>query len=152
MRTSVEESLEQRFGTVEEAAAPIDFAPRQIILADLAAHPLATSACLLVTDILALAIARWVGYTVWLQFNPQVLQENHFEFWTSLLLYLMVYAAHGMYSAAGISPVEELRRAVQGTVFVALMLAAVSFVSKEEAHSRGLLIISSLVMAFLIPW
>ena len=104
-------------------------------------------------DILALAIARWAGYTIWLQINPQVLQENHFRFWPSLLLYLVVYAFHGMYSAAGLSPVEELRRAVQGTAFVALMLASVSFVSKEaDSYSRGLLIISSLLTAFLIPW
>jgi len=122
------------------------------VLADLAAHPLATSGCLLLTDILAMAISRWAGYTAWLRINPQVSQENHFQFWPSLLLYLLVFAFQGMYSAAGMSPVEELRRAVRGTVFAALALASVSFVSKgADTYSRGLLILSSLLMALLIP-
>jgi len=123
------------------------------ILADLSAHPIATSACLLGSDVLAFGIARWAAYTIWQQFNPQVSLENHFEFWPTLLLYLIVNACQGMYSAAGLSPVEELRRAVRGTAFVALVSAAVSFVSKDaDTYSRGLLILSSLIMAFLLPW
>ncbi len=142
MRTSVQENFREVAVSVQPA-----------ILADLAAHPLATSACLLLTDILALAISRWAGYAIWLRFNPQVSEENHFRFWPSLLLYLFVYAFQGMYSSAGLSPVDELRRAVRGTVFVALVLASATFLSKEaDSYSRGLLIITSCLMAFLIPW
>jgi Undecaprenyl-phosphate galactose phosphotransferase WbaP len=145
MRASVEESLR----AVDVAQVSV----QETILADLSAHPLATSACLLLVDILTLALSRWGGYRIWLQFNPQISQENHFQFWPSLLLYLLVYAFQGMYSAAGLSPVEELRRSVQGTAFVALVLAAVSFVSKDaDSYSRGLLILSSLLAAFLLPW
>src|ERR1700687_3935616 len=136
MRTSVEHDFRSVVVAVKEN-----------ILVDLAAHPLATSGCLLATDILALAMSRWAGYTLWLHINPQVSQENHFQFWPSLLLYLLVYAFQGMYAAAGLSPVEELRRAIQGTAFVALVLASASFISKEpDSYSRGLLLLSSLIM------
>ena len=142
MRTSVEHSFET-----------IGISLQENLLANLAAHPLATSCCLLVTDILTLAISRWGGYLIWSRFNPQVSQENHFQYWPSLLLYLLVYAILGMYSAAGISPVDELRRAVQGSAFVALVLASASFLYKEsDSYSRGLLIISSVLVAILIPW
>ena len=116
MRTSVE----QEFRTV-------GISVHESILADLSARPLATSGCLLLADIVALAVSRWIGYAIWLRFNPQVSQDNHFQFWPSLLLYLLVFAFQGMYAAAGPSPVEELRRAVRGTAFVALTLAAASF-------------------------
>src|SRR5438874_1939076 len=127
MRASVEE---QRFTTLKVSV-------QEPILADLSAHPLATSACLLGSDVLAFGIARWAAYSVWQHFNPQVSLENHFEFWPTLLLYLIVNACQGMYSAAGLSPVEELRRAVRGTAFVALVSAAASFVSKDaDSYSR----------------
>ena len=141
MRTSVEE----RFGTVEVRVS-------ENLPVDVATHPLATSGCLLLTDILALAIARWGGYVIWGRINPNVSQDNLFQFWPSLLLYLIVYAIQGLYSAAGLSPVKELRRAVQSTAFVGLMLASTSFFSKDADHSRGILIISSILMAILVPW
>lgn len=122
-------------------------------LADVTTHPHATSACLLITDVLALAICRWGGYIIWTRFNPNVLQDNLFQFWPSLLLYLIVYAIQGLYSAAGLSPVIELRRVVQSTAFVGLMLASASFFSRDAAlYSRGILIISSALTAVLIPW
>ena len=142
MRASVEESIGSFQVDVQES-----------IHIDLRAHPNATIGCLLLADMLALVASRWVGYFLWFHINPQVSRENHFEFWLSLPLYLIVFAVQGMYSAAGISPIEELRRAVQGTAFVALVLAAASFVSRDSgSYSRGLLIISSLLMATLIPW
>jgi Undecaprenyl-phosphate galactose phosphotransferase WbaP len=137
-------SVENRFGTVEVkvAANPV---------VRVVTHPLATSGCLLLTDILALAISRWGGYMIWVHVNPNVSQDNLFQFWPSLLLYLIVYAFQGLYSAAGLSPVEELRRAVRSTALVGLVLASVSFFSKDADQSRGILIISSILMAVLIP-
>src|SRR5580700_4710964 len=112
MRTQVEE----RLGTVgvrvwEEPIVHV------------ATHPVATSACLLLTDILALAISRCGAYLIWTRFNPNVSQDNLAQFWPSFFLYLIIYASQGLYSAAGLSPVKELRRAVQGAAFVGLMLA-----------------------------
>ncbi len=139
-------ALEERLRTVEVRI------PGQL-LADVATHPCATSCCLLATDILTLAVSRWAGYLIWAHFNPKVSQDNLFEFWLSLLLYLIVYAIQGLYSAAGLGPVKELRRAVQSTAFVGLILASVSFFSKDaDTYSRGLLISSSLLMAVLVPW
>ncbi len=142
MRTAVEE----RLGRV---ALPVS----EHLLVDVATHPLATSGCLLATDILTLAISRWGGYMIWARFNPSVSTDNLFQFWPSLILYLIVYAIQGLYSAAGLGPVKEFRRAVQSTAFVGLMLASASFFSKDaEDYSRGILIISSILMAVLVPW
>jgi Undecaprenyl-phosphate galactose phosphotransferase WbaP len=142
MRTTVDQSFE----TVGISAQPN-------LLANLSAHPLATSCCLLAVDVLALVISRCGGYEIWRHFNTQVSVENLFQLRPTLLLYVLIYALLGMYSAAGSSPVDELRRAVQGTVFVALALASISFIYKgADSYSRGLLIISSLLAAFLVPW
>lgn len=139
--------------SVEYEIASVRVEVQENILADLSAHPLATSGCLLLTDILAMTASRWIGYAIWLRINPQVSRENHFPFWLSLLVYLLVFACQGMYSAAGISSAEEIWRAVCGTAFVALALASVTFIFKDvHSYSRGLFITSSLLMAFLIPW
>jgi Undecaprenyl-phosphate galactose phosphotransferase WbaP len=143
MRTT---TVEQHLGTV---GARIRVTP----LVEISTRPFATSACLLITDILTLAISRWAGYLVWTRFNPQVSEGNLFQFWPSLFLYVLVYAIQGLYSAAGLGPVVELRRAVQSTAFVGLMLASASFFSKDAAdYSRGILVLSSILMAILVPW
>jgi Undecaprenyl-phosphate galactose phosphotransferase WbaP len=142
MRTAVEE----RFATI---ALPLE----ENLQVHVAQHPGATSCCLLLTDLLALAISRWGGYMLWSHVNPDVSQDNLFQFWPSLFLYLVVFAMQGLYSAAGLNPVKELRRAVQSTAFVGLMLASVSFFYKDtDSYSRGILIISSILTAVLVPW
>lgn len=138
---------------VEQHLATVGARFRDNPLAEIATKPLATSACLLITDILTLAISRWGGYLIWTRFNPQVSEGNLFQFWPSLLLYVLVYAIQGLYSAAGLSPVVELRRGVQSTAFVGLMLASASFFSQDAAdYSRGILLLSSALMAILVPW
>lgn len=149
MRTSIDESFEPNSAAAVESSAELETA----LDANVSAHPLLTSGCLLLIDMLALVISRWSGYIIWIHINPVVSQENFFQFWPSLLLYLIVYAFQGLYSPSGLSPVEEIRKAVQGTAFVALMLATASFLSKEATtYSRGLLLISSVLSAFLVPW
>jgi Undecaprenyl-phosphate galactose phosphotransferase WbaP len=142
MRTAVEE----RFETI---GLPVE----QTLLVHVATHPFATSCCLLLTDLVALAASRWGGYALWARINPNVSQDNLIQFWPSLFLYLMVYAVQGLYSAAALGPVNELRRAVQSTAFVGLILASASFFSKDtDSLSRGILILSSILTAILVPF
>jgi Undecaprenyl-phosphate galactose phosphotransferase WbaP len=143
MRTSIDDS-------VEATAIAI---PEDRLALNVRAHPWATSGCLLLSDIVALLVSRSLGYMAWSWVNPTVSEDNLFHFWPSLVLYLMVYAVLGLYSPAGLSPVDELRRAVQGTGFVVLTLAAASFLYRDsDGYSRGVLVVSSLLMAVLIPW
>ena len=141
MRTAIHE----RFGTIAltvEESLPVH----------VATHPLATSCCLLLTDLVALAVSRWGGYMIWGHINPNVSQDNLFQFWPALFLYLIVYAIQGLYSAAALGPVNELRGAVRSTAFVGLILASASFFSKDtDSLSRGILIISSILTAILVP-
>ena len=138
--------------TLVEQLTAVSARPAESPLSEVSTRPLLTSACLLLTDILALAISRSAAYFVWSHFNPQVSDDNLFQFWPSVSLCLIVNAIQGLYTPAGLSPVIELRRAVQSTAFVGLILAAASFFWKTADYSRGILILSSVLTAVLVPW
>src|SRR6185295_5172406 len=88
------------------------------------ARPVVTRCCLLVTDILAILLARYFGAGLWRFVNSSIGADNEFDIWMSLVLSLLVYAIFGLYSASGLSPVEELRRIVLGAALVSLVLTA----------------------------
>src|SRR5262245_55791298 len=94
------------------------------------AHPVATCLCLLVSDILAVLIARRLGAALWSLVNTSINTNNQFDLWMSLVLFLLVYASFGLYSASGFGGVEELRRIVTGAAIVSLVLTAAVFLSK----------------------
>ena len=94
---------------VEERLGTIGVRVWQEPVIHVATHPAATSACLLGTDILALAISRWVAYLIWARFNPSVSEDNLVQFWPSFFLYLIVYASQGLYSAAGLRRLSMIR-------------------------------------------
>src|SRR5207249_1757666 len=80
----------------------------------LRASPAATRACLLAADIAAVLLARFLGASLWSLVNASIGIDNEFDLWMSLWLFLLVYAAFGLYSASGLGAVEELRRIVLG--------------------------------------
>src|SRR4051794_38350873 len=100
------------------AAQPV----RQTLRLKERANPVATRLCLLVTDASAILLARRLGAALWTLVNSSIKTENEFDLWTSICLFLAIYAATGLYSASGLSPVEELRRIVQGAALVSLVL------------------------------
>jgi Undecaprenyl-phosphate galactose phosphotransferase WbaP len=115
------------------------------------ASPLATGLCLLASDALAVLLARKLAVTLW-SFVNTISAENEFEIWVALPLFLIVYAAFGLYSASGPGPVEELRRIVLGAALVSLILTAAAFLSKAaDGYSRGVLLCTGLLVAVLAP-
>src|SRR5258708_44242 len=115
-------------------ASPV---PEQLPVA-LRASPAATCLCLLVADAAAILLARSLGARLWSLVNASVGKDNEFDLWMSLTLFLLVYAAFGLYSASGLGAVEELRRIVLGAALVSLVLTAAAFLSKAGGvYSRA---------------
>jgi Undecaprenyl-phosphate galactose phosphotransferase WbaP len=116
------------------------------------ASPAATCCCLFTADAAAVLLARWLGATLWSLVNPLIGHRNQFDLWMSLVLFLMVYAVFGLYSASGLGAVEELRRIVLGAALVSLVLTTAAFLSKTEGvYSRGVFLSSGLLVALLAP-
>jgi Undecaprenyl-phosphate galactose phosphotransferase WbaP len=93
-----------------------------------------------------------LGARLWSLVNASVGTDNEFDVWMSLALFLLVYAAFGLYSASGLGAVEELRRIVLGAALVSLVLTAAAFLSKADGvYSRGVFLSSGLLMALLAP-
>jgi FlaA1/EpsC-like NDP-sugar epimerase len=116
------------------------------------ASPAATCCWLFASDVLAVLVARWLGSGLWKLVNPSIGNQNQFDLWMSLALFLMVYAVFGLYSASGLGAVEELRRIVLGAALVSLVLTAAAFLSKAgSVYSRGVLVSFGLLVALLAP-
>jgi FlaA1/EpsC-like NDP-sugar epimerase len=117
-----------------------------------AANPFVTSLALLAVDAFTVLLASWLSVSLWSLVNPGVTMSNYFHLGASLALFLGAYLAFGLYTAVGIGPVEELRRIVLATVFVALILAAAVFLAKAgEAYSRGAFLVSGALISLLVP-
>src|SRR5947207_15112102 len=109
----------------------------------LRANPAATRLCLLATDLAAVLLARRLGAALWSLVNTSIKTDNEFDLWMSIGLFLLIYAAFGLYSAPGLAPAEELRRIVLGAALVSLVLTAAAFLSKAGGvYSRGVLLSS----------
>jgi Undecaprenyl-phosphate galactose phosphotransferase WbaP len=116
------------------------------------ASPVATRCCLVVADLAALLLARRLGAALWSLVNTSIKTDNEFDLWISIGLFLLIYSAFGLYSAAGFGPVEELRRIILGAALVSLVLTAAAFLSKAEGiYSRGVLLSSGLLVSLLAP-
>lgn len=116
-------------------------------------RPRLTSLCLVAADVASLLLARQAGVEAWRLFNPGVGPENFFDLGVSMALSLLVYAAFGLYAAAGLSPVDELRRSVFGTALVALTLTAGAFLAKEAStYSRGVFLVTGAFVSFAVPF
>jgi FlaA1/EpsC-like NDP-sugar epimerase len=101
---------------------------------------------------LAVLLARFLGASLWSLVNTNIGTDNEFDLWMSLGLFLLVWAACGLYSAAGQGAVEELRRIVLGAALVSLVLTASAFLSKAEGvYSRGVFLCSGVLVALIAP-
>ena len=129
-------------------AAPI----RVELPAAVRASPAATRLCLLAADFAAILLARYLGAGLWSLVNTSIGTDNQFDVWMSLGLFLLVYAALGLYAASGLGAVEELRRIVMGAALVSLVLTAAAFLSKAEGvYSRGVFLCSGVLVGLLAP-
>jgi Undecaprenyl-phosphate galactose phosphotransferase WbaP len=114
-------------------------------------RPRVTSCVLLVTDLFAIFAARVLAMTICHWFHPAVGFPNFNGLRESLVLFVLTYAALGLYAGGGISTVEELRRAALGTHFVCLSLTASLFFLQQPQPNPGLLILSGSLTAAAVP-
>jgi Undecaprenyl-phosphate galactose phosphotransferase WbaP len=107
---------------------------------------------LLLIDAVTLLVAGYVGFRLWSLVNITIGVEFYLNLWPALGVFLLVYAALGLYPGIGLSSVEELRRTALGTTVVYLVSAASIFLSKEVAvYSRGVFLSSWACSLLLVP-
>ncbi|HSM83950.1 MAG TPA: undecaprenyl-phosphate galactose phosphotransferase WbaP [Nodosilinea sp.] len=96
------------------------------------------------SDLLALTLAALVAVYLRLLFGGQYEPILYGQLWPILGVFLLAYAAAGLYPAVGLSPVDELRRVCLYTTFTYLVLGAGLFLTREsETYSRAV---------FLLAW
>jgi Undecaprenyl-phosphate galactose phosphotransferase WbaP len=116
------------------------------------AQPRITSCVLLAADVFAILTARVVAMTIWYWCHRAIGFPNFLGLWESLGLFVVTYAALGLYTGGGLGTVEELRRTVLGTGFVCLLLtASLFFLQNTGPYSRGLLVLSGSLTAGAVP-
>jgi Undecaprenyl-phosphate galactose phosphotransferase WbaP len=106
---------------------------------------------LFAADVFAIFTSRILAMTLWHWFHPAVAFPNFLGFWESLGLFVLTYAALGLYAGGGLSPVDELRRAVLATGFVCLLLTASLFFLEHPQAYHGLLILAGSLTAAAVP-
>lgn len=122
-------------------------APRRAAL-----RPFLTGLPLFASDAAALFSAAGLGIVVWNLVKPGIGIEASPSLIPVLAACLLVYLWLGLYPAAGLSPVEELRRTVLGVSLVYLLASALLFLTKDAAStSRGIFLTSWLASVFLVP-
>jgi len=115
-------------------------------------NPVLTSGCLLATDLLAIGGALLLGIALWQMVNPGVTSQNYPDVWAVAGLMIAVYHLFGLYSPVALNPAEELRKIVQGSLLVCLVIAAGIFLSKDAAvMSRGIYVTSGALTCLLVP-
>ena len=81
-----------------------------VIFLKMSTRPLPMIGVLLASDLLALAGAGVISVYLRLAMNGQYAPSLYWQLWPVLGLFLLAYAAAGLYPGVGISPVDELRR------------------------------------------
>lgn len=133
--------------------ARLDVLPRRAVrTVSSPARPLLTSLCLAAADAAAVLVACWLGLALWNLVNPSITASNQFHPLTSAALFLIAYLASGLYTPAGLGPIEELRRIVLATTLVSLLLTAALFLAKAAGnYSRGVFLASGALVLLLAP-
>lgn len=103
-----------------------------------------TIALMISADAIALSFAGISSVYIRLYFDGQYHPSLYWQLWPVLGLFLLVFAAIGLYPGVTITPVEELRRTSLATTLMYLALAGAIFLRREgEVYSRAV---------FLMAW
>ncbi len=115
-------------------------------------QPWLTTLCLMLTDALALTLAN-SSSVIW-----RWVTGGTFEFSTYiallpfLVLFVLAFAAFGLYQGSGLNPVEELRLATLGITLVYALLGSASFFLRAaELYSRLAFIVALLLSLLFVP-
>ncbi|MFB3778491.1 MAG: undecaprenyl-phosphate galactose phosphotransferase WbaP [Bryobacteraceae bacterium] len=121
------------------------------LLTEGTANPLATGLAVAASDLAAIALSGWLSAECWSRLNRAVDAASYLELWPALAVFVAAYAMLGLYPGVGLSPVEELRRAVLGTTIVYLVGSACIVLLRETGFSRGVLLAGWACSVILVP-
>ena len=111
-----------------------------------------TGATLVASDLLALTLAGSISVFVWYIAERKLEPGFYLTVCPLLGIFLIAYAAAGLYPGAALNPVEELRRLTLSTTVVYASLAAVTFLSREgELYSRAVFLLAWAHSVILAP-
>jgi len=115
-------------------------------------RPAWTTAVLVLTDACALLLSVAISFAAKFVFQGNVGITGYLRLWPFLFVFLLAYAATGLYSGAGIGAPEELRRttAVSTVLFVCLAALTVSFRGGRE-HITWTLCLAVFLSVALVP-
>jgi Undecaprenyl-phosphate galactose phosphotransferase WbaP len=107
---------------------------------------------MLASDMLALAMAGFLGSQIWRMWFNVGAPPIYTKFWPAIVLFPVMFAAEGLYPGVGVGPVELLRKLVRGASIVYLMLTATIFLTKiGDIQSRGGFLTAWLLSIVLLP-
>ena len=128
---------------------PAHAAPR---LSGAARTPWLTGATLIASDLLALTFAAFVSVSLWYLIQRKLEPGFYLTLSPLLGMFLIVYAAAGLYPGVALHPVEELRRLTVSTSVVYASLAAILFLSRETVlYSRAVFLLAWAQSVVLAP-
>ena len=124
------------------ATSTLTLTPELLRQIEVRSHPGITKLCLMTADAAALTASVGIGIAVKMLFKNAVELQQYFFLWPFLFVFLMVYAASGLYSIVALSPAEELRRGTLSSVILFLLLGAatMSFRGAERQFTWTLLL------------
>ena len=116
------------------------------------ARPWLTVALLLLCDLALLSASAWLGAQAWQLFRPLTDLGEFYSLWPLLLIFPLGYALLGLYPAAGIHPVEELKHLSQTSTAVYLLAVLISFLLQQDwLNARGSFVSAGLLTLLLVP-
>lgn len=130
----------------------VRFGARRELRRNLLPSPLATRLTLVAVDLLMIALAAASAIAIWFPIQPLADPAHFLRLWPLVLVVPLGFWFLGLYPAAGVSAVVELRRtslfvsAVFGSTVSALFLT-----HEVAAASRGFFLLAWLFMVPLIP-
>lgn len=110
-----------------------------------------TLAIMLTSDLVALGTAGLISTYVRLFFDGQLLPSLYWQLLPLAVLFVVAYAAVGLYPGVAISPVDELRWISISTSLVYFVLGSTVFLRQDgEVYSRGIFLMSWLLSIVLV--
>ncbi|WP_017326171.1 undecaprenyl-phosphate galactose phosphotransferase WbaP [Synechococcus sp. PCC 7336] len=115
------------------------------------ARPVATASILLMTDLVALAIATGIAVVGRWLFNGQYPLSLYWQMWPLLGLFALAYSLMGLYQGVSLSPVDELRRTSLATTLIYVVLGTATFLSGSNAYSRAVFLMAWVLSLGAVP-
>lgn len=115
-------------------------------------RPLITKLCLMLSDSAALLISVSLGILAKAVSEGGVQPASYLRLWPFLGVFLLAYAASGLYSIVALSPARERSRATASSALLFLLLGAatVSFRGAQR-HFTWTLFLAIAISVFLLP-